>query len=209
MDRLPDSIRHSRMLPWQTMASRTWILLLGFLSTQMGVAQSLGVDLQGHSIDRLAPPGAPAIVLFFAASDCPISNRYIPEIERLDGEFSPAGVRFWWVYPNPADTPAVVRQHRQQFDIHGEALLDTQQRVTAMAHATITPEVAVFVPTGTALREVYRGRVDDRYISLGQERPSAQKHDLENALRALIANRLVPAPGGPPIGCSIVPRSEP
>jgi AhpC/TSA family protein len=197
------------MLPWQTMASRIWILLLWCVSTRVCAAQPFGVDMQGRSIDRLAPPGARAIVLFFAASDCPISNRYIPEMERLDREFAPAGIRFWWVYPNPADTPAVVRQHQQKFDVQGDVLLDTQQRVTAMAHATITPEVAIFVPAKMALREVYRGRIDDRYISLGQERPSAQKHDLEDALRALTANRTIPAPGGPPVGCSIVPRGEP
>jgi hypothetical protein len=78
-----------------------------------------------------------------------------------------------------------------------------------MARATITPEVAIFVPAGTGLREVYRGRIDDRYIALGQERPFAMKHDLEEAIRAVLANRPVPAPGGPTVGCSIVPRNEP
>ena len=111
--------------------------------------------------------------------------------------------------PIPRTQPEVVRRHQQQFDIHGDTVLDTEQRLTTMAHATITPEVAVFVPGKDTLREVYRGRIDDRYLSLGQERPSADKHELEIALRALTANRPVPAPGGPPVGCSIVPRSEP
>jgi hypothetical protein len=59
------------------------------------------------------------------------------------------------------------------------------------------------------LREIYRGRVDDRYVSLGRERPFARKHDLEDAVRAILSNRPVPPPGGPPVGCSIVPRSAP
>ncbi|MGB9032113.1 MAG: redoxin domain-containing protein [Acidobacteriaceae bacterium] len=177
--------------------------------TSAYAAQPFGVDLDGRPVDRLASPGSRAIVLFFAASDCPICNRYIPEIERLDREFAPEGVRFWWVYPNPEDTPEVVRHHQQQFDIHGDTILDTQQRLTTMAHATITPEVAVFVPTKDALREVYRGRIDDRYLSLGQERPFADKHELETALRALTSGHPIPAPGGPSVGCSIVPRSEP
>jgi thiol-disulfide isomerase/thioredoxin len=191
------------------MVLRAWIGLLICVSASACAGQPFGVDLDGRPVDRLAPPGARAVVLFFAASDCPICNRYIPEIERLDREFAPAGVRFWWVYPNPEDTPEVVRRHRQQFDIHGGTVLDTQHRLTAMAHATITPEVAVFVPGRDTLREVYHGRIDDRYVSLGQEHPSAAKHELEIALRALTANRPIPAPGGPPIGCSIVPRGEP
>jgi hypothetical protein len=190
------------------MALPAWILLLSCPAAALA-AQPLGLDLNGRPIDRLAAPGSPAIVLFFAASDCPISNRYVPEIERLEREFTPAGVRFWWVYPNPDDTAEIVRHHQQQFDIHADVVLDNQQQLTALAHATITPEVAILVPAGTALREVYRGRIDDRYLSLGQERPSANRHDLEDALHALLANRPIPPPGGPPVGCSIVPRSEP
>jgi len=184
-------------------------VLLGWGSKAVCADTPFGVDLDGRPVDQLALPGSRAVVLFFSTSDCPISNRYIPEIERLDREFSPQGVRFWWVYPDPEDTAEVVRRHQKQFDIHADSLLDTEQRLTAMAHATITPEVAVFVPAGAALREVYRGRIDNRYLSLGRERPSATRHDLEDAIRALLSNRPVPPPGGPPVGCSIVPRNEP
>ena len=188
------------------MLFRVSVALVCCLSTAAWAASPLAMDLAGHPVDRLAPPGARAVVLFFTASDCPIASRYIPEIERLDREFSSQGVHFWWVYPNPGDTSEVVRRHQQQFSIHAAVLLDTEQRLTAIAHATITPEVAVLVPTGTTWREVYRGRIDNRYVSLGQERPTATRHDLEDALRALIAGRPAPAPGGPPVGCSIVPK---
>jgi hypothetical protein len=203
------SMEHLDMLPLLTMVLRALVLLCCCTSATAWAAQPFGVDLEGRPVDRLAPPGSRAVVLFFAASDCPISNRYIPEIERLDREFASNGVHFWWVYPNPSDTAEVVRHHQQQFVIHGGVVLDDEQHLVAMAHVTITPEVAVFVPERSGLREVYRGRVDDRYLSLGQERPSAQKHDLEDALRALTSNRPVPSPGGPPVGCSIVPRSDP
>ncbi|MFZ0631961.1 MAG: redoxin domain-containing protein [Acidobacteriaceae bacterium] len=171
-------------------------------------AQPLATDLHGQPIDRLAPPGAKAVVLFFAASDCPISNRYIPEIERLQRTFVTDGVHFLWVYPNPADTASVVRAHDQQFNISSDAVLDVNQRLTALAHATITPEVAILVPAASGWREVYRGRIDDRYIALGQERPHAMKHDLELAIRAVLADQHVPGPGGPTVGCSIVPRND-
>jgi hypothetical protein len=78
-----------------------------------------------------------------------------------------------------------------------------------MARATITPEAAVFLPAGANLREVYRGRIDDRYLELGRERPAATRHDLEQAILAVLANHPVPPPGGPTVGCSIVPRNEP
>lgn len=169
------------------------------------VMASLAADLNGRPITQLAPPGTRAVVLFFAASDCPVSNRYIPEIQRLTSEFEPLGVRVWFVYPNPGDDARVVRAHGVEFSIHASTAIDSDQNLTRMAHATTTPEAAVLVPQQAAWKEVYRGRIDDRYLALGTERPQATRHDLEDAIRAVLAGKIVPQPGGPPVGCSIVP----
>jgi len=163
-----------------------------------------GVDLQGHPIRQLTGPGIRGVVLIFAATDCPISNRYVPEVARLNREFANQGVRFWWVFPNPGDTASVVKQHDHDFSISESALLDPQQNLVRMAHATVTPEAALFMVEGGELHEVYDGRIDDRYISLGQEKPLAQHHELEAAIADAIASKPVPKPGGPPVGCSIV-----
>jgi hypothetical protein len=165
---------------------------------------ALAVDLNGRPVTELAPPGARAVLLFFAASDCPVSNRYIPEIQRLTKQFEPLGVKVWFVYPNPGDNANVVRAHDLEYSINANTALDTTQSLTQMAHVTTTPEAAVFVPRNGALHEVYRGRIDDRYVSLGTERPQATRHDLEEAIRAVLAGKLVPQPTGPPVGCSIV-----
>jgi len=201
--------RLKRVLMFWAMASRGALILLCSWALVARAAEPFGMDLNGHPVEQIVPAGAKAVVLFFAASDCPIANRYIPEIERLADEFAPDRVRFWWVYPNPSDTAAVVRHHDEEFHIRGDAVLDTEQRLTRMAHATITPEVAVFVASPDGLREVYMGRIDDRYLALGQERPEATQHDLETAIRATLAHRPAPQPGGPAVGCSIVPRTAP
>jgi hypothetical protein len=174
-----------------------WLLALATTTT-------FAVDLDGRPV-TLASPGSRAVVLFFTASDCPISNRYVPEMQRLARQFEPLGVRVWFVYPNPGDTAKVVRHHHVEFSIAPQTALDTRQSLTRMAHATTTPEAAVFIRQGEELREVYGGRIDDRYLSLGTERPQATRHDLEDAIRAVLAHKPVPQPGGPPIGCSIVP----
>jgi hypothetical protein len=187
------------------MALHVALLLFATLLLPQQVARNLGTDLSGHQVDHLASPETKAVVLFFAASDCPISNRYIPEIERLNHELTSQGVAFWWVYPNPTDTAEVVRRHQQQFNFHGNIILDTDQRLTSMAHATVTPEVAVFVPSASELREVYLGRIDNRYIALGQERPAATSHELQSAINAVLAHQPVPKAAGPTVGCAIVP----
>jgi hypothetical protein len=167
-------------------------------------AVDLGTDLHGQPIHQLANPAARVLVLFFAASDCPISNRYVPEMNRLAQEFSAQGVQIAWVYPNPDETAALVAQHEHDYSISAEAILDPRQSLVAMAQATVTPEAAVFTVRGAQLTEVYHGRVDDRYLDLGRERPQAQHHDLEIAIQAALSGKPVPQPGGPPVGCSIV-----
>jgi hypothetical protein len=179
-------------------------VLLRVALLALAATTTLAVDLDGRPVTQLAPAGSRAVVLFFAASDCPVSNRYIPEIQRLTRQFEPSGVRVWFVYPNPGDTAKVVRAHDQEFSITANTVLDNKQSLTQMAHATNTPEAVVFIPEGAGLREVYRGRIDDRYLALGTERPQATRHDLEEAIRAVLAGKPVPQPAGPPVGCSIV-----
>lgn len=178
--------------------------LTASLALLAGLASGTATDLDGRAIDPLSDAGARAIVLFFAASDCPVSNRYIPEIQRLAKEFEPSGVRVWFVYPNAGDDAKAVHLHDATYNIEAPTALDPAQTLVRTAHATITPEAAVFTRDAAGLHEVYRGRIDDRYIAFGRERPQALHHDLENAIRAVVEGRPAPQPGGPPIGCSIV-----
>jgi hypothetical protein len=50
---------------------------------------------------------------------------------------------------------------------------------------------------------VYRGRIDDRVEDLGRERARAVRHDLADALDAVLAGRAVAVPETRAIGCSI------
>ena len=180
-------------------------LFLALFAVCSQAAEPFGFDLKGHPVRQLAGHGVRVVVLVFAASDCPISNRYVPEIDRLNHRFSSQGARIWWVYPNAGDTAAVVSQHNREFAITESVLLDPRQTLVGLAQATITPEAAVFLVEGASLREVYHGRIDDRYISIGRERPQAEHHDLETAIAAALAGKPVPQPGGRAVGCSIVP----
>jgi hypothetical protein len=178
------------------------VLLWGGMRAE--AAASFGLNLKGQPVNDLAGPGIHAVVLIFAATDCPISNRYVPVVAQLNAEYAPHGVRFWWVFPNPGDTATVVAQHDHDFSITENALLDPKQTLVKMAHATTTPEAAIFEVKGSGLTEVYRGRIDDRYISLGQERPRPQHLELKAAIEAVLAGKSIPQPAGPPVGCSIV-----
>src|SRR5580765_5831342 len=79
-----------------------------------GSAQATRLERPAHQPLQVST-ATTANVFLFTSSDCPISNRYAPEYRRLNEAFESRGVRFWLVYPNPADSPEVVRAHLNTF----------------------------------------------------------------------------------------------
>src|SRR5436190_2515665 len=97
-------------------------------------------DPDGRLVDPfLAAESSSAIVFLFASVDCPVSNRYAPEIRRLHETFAPKNVAFWLVYPNPADTPDAVREHLKAFEYPVHALLDPRHDLVKVTRVSITP----------------------------------------------------------------------
>jgi hypothetical protein len=179
-------------------------LLIGTLLLSADSTAQVRVHaLDGASlVDPFAvPAGTKAIVFLFTSTDCPISNRYAPEVRRLAATFGAQGVVFRLVYPNPAEGTPAIREHMAAFAYAGaaQALRDPDHALVKAAGATVTPEAAVFAGG----RLVYRGRIDDRYVDLGLERPSATKRDLADALAAVVAGRPVVPPTTQAVGCFI------
>src|SRR6266481_5444200 len=142
--------------------------------------------LTGAPVDALqAPAGTKAIVFLFTSTDCPISNRYAPEVRRIAEAFGSKGVVFRLVYPNPSEDANAIREHMAAYNYAGvaEGVRDPKLALVTFAGATITPEAAVVVGG----RVVYRGRIDNRFVDLGRERPSPTERDLFDALTAILA----------------------
>jgi hypothetical protein len=183
-----------------------------FLASSISaIAAAYGQDETGHPVTSLGTQKTRAIVLVFLASDCPISNRYLPELKRLKGEFTQKDVAFWLVYPNFSETAGGVRKHLAGFSVSMRILLQPSPELMALTPATMTPESAVLTPTSGAdgkqtLTSKYLGRIDNRYAEIGRERPAATEHDLEQAIRAVLLQQTVKKADGPPVGCGIVSR---
>lgn len=158
-------------------------------------------SLDGQSIDPLRiSSDLKAVVYVFVSVDCPVSNRYAPEVRRLHDRFAAQGVRFTLVYPNPAESPASIRDHLLAYAYPVGAFRDPTHSLVKHARISITPEVAVFTPDGTLK---YRGRIDDRHVRLGLERPAATTHDLADALTSVIAGTAVRTPRTQAVGCYV------
>lgn len=188
------------------MSSRALLMILfGLLLPTPGLtAHTWGVRMDGTPLGELAPPGTRAVVLFFVASDCPVSNRMFPEMRRLRQTFGSRGVRTWFVYPNLNEKPAEIAAHQAAFDAGGQTLQDPAGALVRLSHAVATPEMAVLAPASRGWYAAYTGRIDNRYLHLGLERPAATEHDGEDALNAVLEGRAPRVPAGQPVGCAIM-----
>jgi hypothetical protein len=158
------------------------------------------LDLDGRACDPFNAPDAKAIVFIFISNDCPISNRYAPEIRRIEKEFARSGVRFWLVYADADTSAETIRKHIKDYRLPQQVLRDPRQTLVRLAQARVTPEGAVFLPDR---RLVYHGRIDNRYADLGKERPEATQHDLEEVLKAIVRGKPVPYSTAKAVGCYI------
>ena len=171
------------------------------LSSILTAADVRLLDLDDRAIDPFkAPAGTKALVFVFVSVECPISNRYAPEVRRLHEKFAAQGVEFSLVYPNPMEPVAAIRRHLKDYSYPMRALRDPRQELARIAGATITPEAAVFDGRG---RVLYRGRIDDRYVSLGVERPVATRRDLDEALTDIVAGKAPHQATTQAVGCYI------
>jgi hypothetical protein len=178
---------------------------LGLLGCDSGGLSGVQ-DLNGNDVDPSKDPAARVTVTLFIDSDCPVSNRYAPEIQRLIRDYTPRGVNFWLVYPDPAISVDTIREHMQSYGYTIPAVRDPEHALVRRANALVTPEAAVFLPDGTL---VYHGRIDDRYVDLTQRRPQATEHDVARVLDALLEGKAVDTAWNPAAGRSLANMSQP
>ncbi|HVF85317.1 MAG TPA: redoxin domain-containing protein [Abditibacteriaceae bacterium] len=156
--------------------------------------------MNGNWVKPLQETKRKATVLIFVANDCPISNSYAPQLNRVIKQFSARNVVFYLVYTDPELSPTAARTHLRQFGYRCSAVFDREHRLTKLVGATVTPEVAVLAPDGTRR---YRGRIDDRYVAYGKRRVNVQSHDLRDALQAIVNGKAVKTPVTTAVGCFI------
>ena len=154
-------------------------------------------DLEGvtHLLQDDRSIRATAIV--FLSTQCPISNKYVPELNRLSHD-APAGAKLYGVISDPTVTRAAAMAYVKEYKIAFPVLFDASGELAHQLHPAMTPEAFVLDGTGAIQ---YRGRIDDGWADLKKQRASVRQHDLQDAMIAVTAGREVTAAKSEPIGC--------
>jgi hypothetical protein len=138
--------------------------------------------------------------LFFVTSDCPISNSYAPEINRIVSAYRDKRIAFYIVYVDPTVPLTKIKKHARDFEFQVPLLVDPTYSLIHSVRATVTPEVVVLGPDGKVL---YRGRIDDLYYDYGKRRAEPTRRELRDALNAIMTRQPIVKATAEPFGCFI------
>lgn len=145
--------------------------------------------------------GASALVVVFTCNHCPYAQAYESRIVDLAQRGKERGVKFVAICSNdpvgyPQDDFQSMVEKSKQLGYPFPYLCDDAQ-ITARAYdAQCTPEAYLFDPQ---MRLQYHGRIDDNY----QNPLLVERHELGDAIDAVLAGRSPEPQLTPAIGCSI------
>jgi hypothetical protein len=174
-------------------------------ATDRGPSTLEFADLAGVPHRPLELQANRAAVVIFVLHDCPISNRYAPEIQRLADEFASKRVPFYLVHVDPQLSTADAKKHAKEYRYKLPVLVDRRHDLVKHLKATTAPEAFVI---GAENKVLYRGRIDDRYAAVGKPRSQVQRQDLRLALSAVVAGKPVEVAETKAIGCYIPELEE-
>ncbi len=191
--------------------NRTWKITTALIALSMpGLApENLSAEtwqsVNDSKINPLKAGSQKATVLVFIASDCPVANRFAPEIQRIINDYKLKGIKFFLVYEDEDLEPQDARSHLRDYLYATQALLDPSHTLAKKVGATVTPQAVVLDPQGAKL---YTGRIDNRVVEIGKYRAKPTKLDLRDSLAAILQGKPVPVAQTTAIGCFIPGQSN-
>ena len=188
-----------RLCHLRSLSRSLFAMTLFALAALPTTSQGFASDLEGRPFDPIHAAPGKVIVLIFVRTDCPISNRYAPTIQKLAAERMGRATLFL-VYPSRKETAVAIRRHVKEFGYTLAALRDPQHILVKQSGAQITPEAAVFNASG---ERVYHGRIDNLYEDFGHARRNATTHELADAIDAAVAGKSLSGKTTPAVGCYI------
>jgi hypothetical protein len=138
-------------------------------------------------------------VWVFLAVDCPISQKYISELRRIDSVYATHKLRVRGIIPgkvNPNEVKTFVDEYAIKFPVS----IDRDFTDVRRFHATITPEAILVGRRGQVL---YQGAIDNWFFDLGKYRQRVTEHYLQDAIDEALQGKTPAVRKTEAVGCII------
>jgi len=165
-----------------------------------------GMDIDGNVHHLGGTRGGKVVAVVFLSTGCPISNGYIPRLNKLANEFTNREAEFYGVISATAITRANAAAHRKKYDVGFPVLFDASGELRQQLQPTHVPQAFVLDRHGAV---VYSGLIDNWYAALGRKRTKVTRHYLHDALRAALRGRKPVVKTTKPIGCLVEDPDRP
>lgn len=144
---------------------------------------------------------AKVLVIVFMCNHCPYVQAVWKRLVGLQAKYFESGIKFVGINPNfnpdyPEETLENMAAYYKKYEMNFPYLLDETQNVAREYKAQCTPDIYVF---DSERKLKYHGRIDDNW----KEPEKVTKHELDEALKALVEGVTISDNQPPSTGCSI------
>ena len=165
---------------------------------EIGLIGTRFIDLDGE-IHHFNGEGVHGYSFVFLDTECPISNRYVPDLNILFERARNLGVPFYGIISTPEGGWDALRNYQRRFKLKLPILWDSNGTLAERLRPMTTPE-SFLVTRGDII--AYRGRIDNRFPDLGKIRRVATSRDLEQAMIAVAQNKMPNPRRTQAVGCA-------
>jgi thiol-disulfide isomerase/thioredoxin len=144
-------------------------------------------------------------VFVFLATDCPLSQNYMPTMNRLAQQFAQKGIGFYGVFSQEELPEKTLDDFTASYSLSFPAVRDAQFKLADFFGATSTPQAFLADSRG---RTLYKGAIDNWAPELGQHRSVITEHYLLEALESLRDSKPVQVKETPAVGCFIERKNQ-
>ena len=141
-------------------------------------------------------------VYLFLAEDCKICQYYTPILSQLHEKYQDQQIGFIGLFPNRYSTEEGIKNFKETYKVPFVLKREYYQTRTKSFNATITPEVVVYNETQKEI--IYKGRIDDSYVSFGRRCRVVKNHELDTVLKLISQGSEVALDNQPAVGCYIM-----
>jgi hypothetical protein len=139
-------------------------------------------------------------VYIFLLDECRICQELTPEINALYDTYGSSN-GFVGIFPNFSSKQKGIQAFKEKHNIRFNTRTDYFKLVSKKFEATVLPEVIVYNETKQTI--IYRGAINDLFLSPGKRKHFVTHHYLRDALKATQQNSKPSIKETQPIGCFI------